>query len=276
MTVPRPDPRREFTAEPGELLDLARGLAIDAGQLLVEGLGRARSSIAVKSSDTDMVTEMDHGSESLIVEGILAARPDDGVIGEEGTDRDGTSGVRWVIDPLDGTTNYLYGHPGFAVSIAAEQHGDVVAAIVFDPLHDDLFSATRGGGAFRNDAPISVSTEVELARALLATGFSYDPDRRVRQATVLETVIGRVRDIRRMGAAAVDLCSVGCGRADAFYEKGLQPWDHAAGALVASEAGAMVGDLEGGPPSGAFCLAATPGLFEQLRSLLREAGAPDA
>lgn len=260
-----------------ELLDLAVTVATRAGRLLLDGLRRARSFVATKSSGTDMVTEMDQAAERLIVESITAARPCDGIVGEEGTNRPGTSGVRWIVDPLDGTTNYLYGHAGFAVSIAAEIEGEgVVTGVVIDPMHGDTFTALRGGGANRNGIAIRCSEVSDLTQALVATGFSYDPSRRRRQAEVLTEVLPRVRDIRRMGAAAVDLCSVACGRVDAFYEKGLQPWDFAAGALIAQEAGAVVSGLAGEPASPAFTLAAPPDLFEPLRQLLCDAGASDA
>ena len=260
----------------GELLTLASSIAAEASELLIDGLERERSTVDTKTTGTDMVTEMDRASERLIVDSILAARPDDSILGEEGTDRIGTSGVRWIVDPIDGTTNYLYAHAGFAVSIAAEVDGVVVVGVVHDPLHDEVFSAVRGSGATRNGSAIRVSSEVELGRALVATGFSYEPERRRRQAAVLTEVLPLVRDIRRMGAASVDLCSVACGRVDAYYERGLQPWDHAAGALIAREAGAIVGDLDGGDPTFGFCLAAPPVLFEQLLPLLREHGAGTA
>ena len=276
MTGSSDDARRTGGADPAALADLACRAATEAGWLLADGLARARTLVRAKASATDMVTEMDHASERLIERTLLAERPDDGFAGEEGTARAGTSGVRWVVDPLDGTPNYLYGFPGFAVSVAAEVSGVVVAGAVVDPLHGDTFVAAQGAGATRNGTPIQVSGEDRLAHALVATGFSYDPQRRARQARVLTEVLGRVRDIRRMGAAALDLCSVACGRVDAFYERGLQPWDYAAGALVAAEAGARVGDLDGGPVSSAFALAATPGVFEALRDLLARAGAADA
>ena len=259
-----------------DLLALAVELAATASDLLLDGLTRARVVVDTKSSLTDMVTEIDRASEQLIVDGILRVRPDDGILGEEGTNRTGTSGVRWVIDPIDGTTNYLYGHPGFAVSIAVVIDGRTVAGVVHDPLHGDVFTAILGGGSFRNGSPIGASTEVDLGNALVATGFSYEPDRRERQAAVLGKVIPRIRDIRRMGAASVDLCSVACGRVDAYWERGLQPWDHAAGALVATEAGALVGNLDGGNPEFDFCLAAPPALFAPLRDLLASSGAADA
>ena len=259
-----------------ELLAVAMRLADDAANLLLEGLDVPRTSVGTKSSSTDMVTEVDRASEQLIVAGLRAARPDDALLGEEGTTSAGTSGVRWVIDPLDGTTNFLYALPGFAVSIGAEVDGEPAVGVVHDPLHGDVFTAVRGRGAHRNGRTLHVREPEELRDALVATGFAYDPERRRRQAAVLTEVLPRVRDIRRVGAAAVDLCSVACGRVDAFYERGLGPWDFAAGALVAVEAGAIVGDLEGGPPSGGFVLAAPPGLFEPLRALLEASGAGNA
>jgi myo-inositol-1(or 4)-monophosphatase len=260
---------------PDELLGLARRLAAEAAVLLREGLERPRTKVETKSTSTDMVTEMDRASERLLVDGIRRERPDDAILAEEGGGGAGSSPVRWVLDPLDGTTNYLYGHPGFAISIAAEVGGQTVAGVVHDVVHDEVFEATRGGGARRNGEPIAVSAEVELGSALVATGFGYDPERRRAQAQVLASVIGRVRDVRRMGAAAVDLCSVACGRVDAYYERGLNHWDLAAGELIASEAGASLGAIEGGPAKPGSVVAATPALFEPLRVLLLEAGAAD-
>jgi len=258
------------------LLALAVAVAAEAATLLLDGLTRARGSVDTKSSGTDMVTEMDRAAEQLIVDRLRQARPDDAVIGEEGTDVAGTSGIEWVIDPIDGTTNYLYALPGFAVSIAARSATGTLVGVVHDPLRRDVFTACAGAGARRNDEPLHASDEKRLAHALVATGFSYEAERRLRQAEVLRHVIPLIRDIRRMGAASVDLCSVACGRVDAYYEKGLQPWDHAAGALIAREAGAQIGDLDGDTISGDFCLAAPPALFEPLRQLLRTAGAGQA
>jgi len=272
MSAPTPDTDHP---DPAELLAIAERLAAEAAALLVDGLGRARASVDTKSTGTDMVTEMDKAAEQLIVDGLVAARPDDGVLGEEGTDRAGSTGVRWVVDPLDGTTNYLYGHAGFAVSIGVQIDGTTVAGVVDDPLHGDVFTATLGGGAFRNGHPVVVSSETDLSRALVATGFSYRPERRELQATVLTKILPRLRDIRRMGAASVDLCSVAYGRADAYYERGLQPWDHVAGALIAREAGAIVGHIDGRPEDEDFILAAPPALYEPLRALLSAAGAAD-
>jgi len=268
--------------DPTELVDLAAEVATTAATLLVDSLALTRTSIETKTSLTDLVTDMDRASERTIVEGILARRPADAVLGEEGADRAGTTGVRWIIDPIDGTTNYVYGHPGFAVSIAAEWTdpgtgvAEVVAGVVADPLHREVFTAITGRGAFRNGEPIGCSATAELRHALVATGFSYEADRRSRQAAVLTHLLPAVRDIRRMGAASVDLCSVACGRVDAYYERGLKPWDFAAGALIAREAGATVVDLDGGAPSEAFTLACTPLVTAPLAALLATAGAADA
>jgi myo-inositol-1(or 4)-monophosphatase len=257
------------------LLSLAHRLAEEAGQLLLDGLATAEL-LGSKSSPTDMVTSMDRASEQHIVDGIRAARPEDAIVGEEGTADAGTSGVRWIIDPLDGTTNYLYALPAFAVSIAVEVDGVVEVGVVVDPSHRETFAATRGGGATCNGKPITCSDPTSLAHALVGTGFSYDPERRARQGAVVAVLLPRARDVRRYGAAALDLCWVGCGRLDAFYEKGLQPWDLAAGGLVASEAGAVVGDLDGRPASTAFTLASAPAVAADLRALLRDAGAESA
>jgi myo-inositol-1(or 4)-monophosphatase len=256
------------------LVGLAEEVAREAGSLLHEGLHGQRSMIATKTSRTDMVTEMDRASEALIVERLLGSRPDDGILAEEGSARDGTSGVRWVIDPLDGTTNYLYGHPTYSVSIAAEVDGEVVAGVVGDPSLGEYFTATKGGGAFLNGSPVDHSGKDDLSTALVATGFAYVRDLRARQAEVLVAVLPTVRDIRRAGAASLDLCWVACGRLDGYYEISLQPWDVAAGILVASEAGAFVSGVDGGPPSAASVLAAAPGVAPALLRLLADAGAP--
>jgi myo-inositol-1(or 4)-monophosphatase len=272
------------------LVDLARAAAIEAGELL---LRRRRDSaespgasgdrptardlgVATKSTPTDLVTEVDRAAERLVVGRLLDARPGDGLVGEEGAAVDGSTGVRWLVDPIDGTTNFVYDLPGFAVSIAAEIDGRPAVGVVADPRHGEVYEAVRGRGALRNGEPVRPSGRGDLATALLATGFSYEPERRRRQAAVLVEVLPRVRDIRRLGAASVDLCAVACGRVDGYYEKGLSPWDHAAGALIAAEAGATVTDLDGAAASGRFCLAATPALHAELVFLLDRAGARDA
>ncbi|MBW3641730.1 MAG: inositol monophosphatase [Actinobacteria bacterium] len=251
-----------------ELLSLGVRLAEAAGSLLVDALGRVHADVTTKTSATDMVSEVDRASERLIVDALRSARPSDGVLAEEGGSHDGSSGVRWVIDPLDGTTNYLYGFPAFTVSIAAEIDGRSQVGVVVDPLRGETFAAVEGGGATCNGSPIHCGGKDELATALVGTGFSYDAARRRIQARALAAVLPVVRDIRRAGAASLDLCWVACGRLDGYYEHGLQPWDFAAGALIAAEAGATVGDLAGGPPSTSFAIAAAPGLFDPLRQLL--------
>lgn len=267
-----------------DLLQIAATVARSAGELLLDGLRRARTSVRTKSSRTDLVTEMDLASESLIATSLHRERPGDAILGEEGARREGTTGVRWIVDPLDGTTNYLYAWPAFAVSIAAEVDGVVTVGVVHDPSHQETFAAIRGrgawlanidGGTAESGTPLRLDSPPMLGDALIGTGFNYDPALRVRQASVLTHVLPAVRDVRRAGAAALDLCWVAAGRLDGFFEAGLQPWDWAAGALVAGESGASVGDLQGGPPSGSMTLAAAPELAAHLRALLLDAGAGD-
>ena len=262
-------------ADPDELLALACHVAREAGALLARRAGETRTDIRSKSTTTDMVSEVDHESEALIIARILAARPGDGILGEEGGERAGNSGVRWVVDPLDGTTNYLYGLPAYAVAIAAEVEGVVVAGAVFDAAHGQLFSASLGGGAFLDGQAVRVSIETDLGKALTGSGFGYEPEQRREQGRVLARVVPHVRDIRRGGSAALDLCSVACGRLDAYYELGLGPWDFAAAGLVVREAG---GETLLYTESGRIRLvvAAPPALFGPLRALLRDAGAPGA
>lgn len=277
MTTRRPPPA------PAELATLAAETARDAADL-VQDRRAGRFGSSTKTSATDLVTDVDRAAEARIVARLTDARPDDGVNGEEGASRPGTSGVVWHIDPIDGTTNFVYGLPGYAVSIAAQVDDQVLAGAVVDPMRDETFTAWQGGGARCNGEPIHCTGEDELARALVATGFSYLPERRARQAEVLSVVLPAVRDIRRLGAASTDLCAVACGRVDAFYERGLQRWDDAAGGLIAVEAGAIVGDLadrddverSADPDGMRFTLAANPALFPTLRDLLRAARAGSA
>jgi myo-inositol-1(or 4)-monophosphatase len=258
-------------ADVTELLDLAVELAQKAGQLLLDEAPDRTADVATKSSRTDMVTAVDRASEALIVGTLATARPDDGVLGEEGSSRAGTSGVRWIIDPLDGTTNYLYGLPLFAVSIGVEVDGEVQAGVVFHPSLGELFTARKGDGANCNGQPIAASRKDELATALIGTGFAYDPERRRESARWLEHIIPSVRDIRRGGAASIDLCWVACGRLDGYYEAGLSPWDVAAGDVIAREAGAVTSDFEGGPVRPGSVVAASPAIAEPLRQLVAQA-----
>jgi myo-inositol-1(or 4)-monophosphatase len=245
------------------LLELAVDAARQAGTLLLDGVDRVRTSVETKSTRTDMVTEMDRASERLLVDLLRSARPDDAVLGEEGTSSAGSTGVRWVVDPLDGTTNYLYGWPAWVVSVAAELDGEPVVGVVYDAVHDETFTAVHGEGARCNGSPLRVEGAADLATALVGTGFSYDAAQRAEQAALLARVLPAVRDIRRGGAAAMDLCWVALGRLDGFYERGLAPWDWAAGSLVASEAGAVVGVLDDGTR-----VAAPAHLFGPLCELL--------
>ena len=251
------------------LLELATRLARSAGQLAQDMRGDVDLSGETKSSATDVVTAADKAAETLIVEGVLEARPDDSILGEEGGTRTGTSDVRWLVDPIDGTTNYVYGIPAYAVSVAAEVAGELAVGVVYDPAHERCYSATAGGGAFLDGRRLEVKTNVQLGTSLVGTGFGYLADRRRDQAAVLLSLLPQVRDIRRFGSAALDLCFVAEGQLDAYYEKGLHPWDLAAGWLIAKEAGATVGDLNGGLPGETFTLAANPILFSQLADLLR-------
>jgi myo-inositol-1(or 4)-monophosphatase len=253
--------------DPGELLKLAVDVAERAGELLVTQRPRTLA-VDSKTTPTDVVTDMDRASERLIVSALHAARPADGVLGEEGAATEGTSGVRWVIDPIDGTVNYLYDLPAWGVSIAAELAGEAVAGVVHVPGFGETFTAVRGQGARLDGRPIRVNPAPALDRALVATGFGYAASRRTRQADVLRRVLPQVRDVRRVGACSVDLCMLACGRVDAYYERGVQPWDFAAGGLIAREAGALVAGLHGRPPSSEFLLAAPTGLFEPLHDLL--------
>ena len=255
------------------LLELAVSAARDAGALLLDGQSSVRTSVETKSSPTDMVTEMDRAAERQIVDTIRAVRPQDGFLGEEGAAEAGDSGVRWIVDPLDGTTNYLYGFPAFGVSIGVEVDGEIAAGVVNDPLHGEVYAAARGRGATCNDTPLRVGSPPALATSLIGTGFAYVPERREWQAEVLARVLPQVRDIRRAGSAAIDLCWVAAGRLDAFYERGLMHWDYAAGALIATEAGAWVGNLDGGPPSSDIVVAAPPSIAEHLRDVIRDAEA---
>jgi len=263
---------------PADLLALAVDLARQAGTLALSmhtGLGASDT----KSSPTDVVTAADRASEQLLVSGIRSARPDDGVLGEEGASAAGSSGVRWVVDPIDGTVNYLYGLPQWAVSIGVEVDGVTEVGVVLDPAKDELFTAVRGGGAQLNGRPLRCNDVQELSQALVATGFSYSAARRSRQAKVLGELLPRVRDLRRLGAGALDLCAVAAGRVDAYYEQALQPWDMCAGLLIASEAGARVGGLRGAAPGAGLVLASAPGVHDALHDLLVSLGAdldPDA
>lgn len=266
-------PPAESVDGPGDLLSLAVDLAEEAGRMLTEGLTRRRTVVATKSTATDLVTEMDRASEALIVRRLQARRPHDGLIGEEGSYQDGSSGVQWVVDPLDGTTNYVYGYPGWNVSIGVLVDGRPAVGVVHVPGWADTFAAAIGRGATRNGRPIHIGDPVPLEQSLIGTGFNYDAAIRRRQATALGRFLHQVRDVRRSGAAASDLCAVAAGRLDAFYEHGLQPWDHTAGSVVAREAGARA-ETWAVDLAGSLTVAAHPDRFDDVVAMVAAAGLP--
>jgi len=248
-------------------LALAADLAREAGALAL-AMRFGVEELDPKSSPTDAVTAADKAVEQLIVRALSVARPADGILGEEGAGSPGTSGLRWVIDPIDGTVNYLYGIPQWAVSIGVEDATGSVAGVVYDPGKDEMWQAVRGGGAVLNGVPLRCSSVTSLSQSLVGTGFGYDERRRAAQSLVLPSLLPVVRDIRRLGAGSLDLCSVAAGRLDAYFEQGLSPWDLAAGGLVATEAGALVGGLRGRAPGFDMVVAAAPGVFAALHDLL--------
>lgn len=253
------------------LLSLAERLAREAGTMALRGRRSGEMLRSdTKSTPTDVVTEYDRASEALIVAGLRSARPHDAIIGEEGTDTPGDSGIEWLIDPIDGTTNFLYDLPGWGVSIAARSEVDTEVGVVFVPTTGEMFTAARGGGAFLGGQPIRCSATTDLSAALVATGFGYRPERRAAQARRLEVLLPRVRDLRRFGAAAPDLCYVAAGRVDAYYEEWLNAWDLAAGELIAREAGCRSGSIDGGPVRPSSALVAAPGVFDAIGALLAE------
>ena len=261
--TPRSDPHQE-------LLTLASTLAVQAGGMIRSARQLGTPDASTKSSDVDMVTEFDRAAERLIVDGLIASRPSDGIIGEEGSSRSGTTGVVWHIDPIDGTTNFLYALPGYAVSIGAiDQQGPLLGA-VYIPATSELFTAIRGGGAFLNGHRIHCSLTTELRLALVATGLAYMPQRRAVQMDRLARVCLATRDIRRLGAASVDLCYVAAGRLDAYFEEWLSSWDMAAGELIAREAGCLSGSINGGSARPESLLVANPHLFEPMVTLLNQ------
>ena len=225
-----------------------------------------------KSSSGDLVSQIDAEAERAIVEGIAAARPDDAILGEEGTDRAGTSGVRWIIDPLDGTANYVTGYPAYAVSIGIEVDGEPAVGVIIDSVRGSTYSARRGGGATCDDRPIRPSERTDLGACLIATGFGYTAEQRLEQAEIVRHVLPNIADIRRSGSAAFDLAAVASGTVDGFYEVNLAPWDVAAGRVIAVEAGARVELLPVGSYEYAATIAAPPQLFDPLITLLRASG----
>ena len=256
---------------PDELLELAVTTARSAGRMVEAGAARGVEVTATKSSAVDVVTESDRSAERLIRRTLLDARPDDAVLGEEGDDQSGTSGVRWIVDPIDGTVNFLYGIPQYAVSIAAEHDGTVVAGVVLNVATGAEYTATLGGPAHRDGVPIRVRSVVPLAERLIGTGFSYEARQREVQAAALLRLLPRIRDIRRFGSCALDLCAVAQGSLDGYMEEGVNLWDHAAGGLVARMAGARV-ETDRGIGGREIVIAAPEDGFDEFRSAIAEAG----
>lgn len=251
-----------------ELLKIAVRAARAAGDLLLKRFEGPALGVGSKTTPTDLVSDADRESERLLVDLIASLRPEDGILSEEGSKEGSASGLTWVIDPLDGTVNYLFRIPWWAVSIAVEDASGARAGVVFDPTRGDLFAAARGEGAMLNDVPITVSDRTELSEALIGTGFAYDARARAVQAEIVARVLPKARDIRRAGSAALDLASLACGRLDGFYEAPMERWDKAAGVLIAREAGARVTDLAAPHGLSTGVIAANPALHERLSALV--------
>lgn len=250
-----------------ELLDVALEAARASAAQLGPRFGHDQREVRSKSTPTDLVSEADWAAETAIRQVLERRRPQDAILGEEGGET-GRGELRWLIDPLDGTINFLFGVPQFAVSVACEDRDGALVGVVLDPVHEECFAATRWGPAELNGAPIEASSADQLATALVATGFGYDARVRARQAAVLSRVLPRVRDIRRAGSAALDLSWCACGRYDAYYERGINPWDYGAGGLIAARAGLELRKLEavGEDPEG--ILAAPAALVDELLALV--------
>lgn len=259
-----------------DLLALARSVAEEAAALIRLRRAGGVAVADVKSSPVDVVTEVDREAEALIRRRLAEARPDDGFLGEESGAAEGSSGLTWVVDPIDGTVNFLYGIPHYAVSIAVvegepdPQRWRALVGCVVNAGTGEVFEATAGGGAFLDGAPLTVAEPVDLSQALVATGFAYDAAVRAEQGALVAALVSRVRDIRRMGTASLDFCAVAAGRMNAYVERTLKPWDHAAGALIAAEAGALVKGSGDAAPDHELVLAAHPRLAADLERLLAE------
>ncbi|HVL81873.1 MAG TPA: inositol monophosphatase family protein [Actinomycetota bacterium] len=260
-----------MTSSSPDLLAVAVRAARAGAEALMERFGGPVRGLETKSTATDPVSDADRAAEDAVLSVLRRERPDDGIVSEEGGSAESRSGLRWVVDPLDGTVNYLYSIPHWAVSVAVEDEEDVLVGVVLDPLRQELFTATRGGGAQRNGAPIQVSDAASLDGSLIATGFGYDPVVRIEQADILTRFIGRARDVRRAGTASLDLVWTACARLDGYYESGLKPWDLAAGGLIVREAGGRLGQLPRPIASDPGVVASAPGIWEELNAALREA-----
>ena len=262
-------PGSVLNASPTALRVIAAEAARAAGELLRERfVAGGERAVASKSSPTDVVSEADYAAERAIRELLAARRPGDAILGEEGGETQVGEGLRWIVDPLDGTVNFLFGVPQWCVSVAVHDDEGGLAGAVFDPLRDELFAAERGGPATLNGTPVSGSRQSDLGSSLIATGFGYESSVRTTQAAVVARVLPLVRDVRRMGSAALDLAWLAAGRYDAYYERGVQAWDIAAGSLLCECSGLVVRPLvaEGVAPAG--IVVAPPGLIDELQALV--------
>jgi myo-inositol-1(or 4)-monophosphatase len=257
-----------MTVDSGVLLDLAVRAARGAGELLLEMFQGPARGVASKSTPTDLVSDADRAAEELILGMIRTERPEDGILSEEGGDDDSSSGITWVVDPLDATVNYLFGLPWWCVSVAAQDADGALVGVIRNPNSDEIFTAVRGSGAWLDGAPVSVSERTDIASALIGTGFSYDARAREHQAEIVARLLPRVRDVRRAGSAALDLAHLACGRLDGFYEAPLEPWDRAAGTLLVQEAGGVVSELAAPLELSTGVVAANPNLHDDLRRLV--------
>lgn len=259
-------------------MELAQDVALQAGELIVERRKGHIEVASTKSTVNDVVTEVDREAENLIIGLLTQARPKDGFLGEEGATSESHSGITWVVDPIDGTVNFLYGIPHYAVSIAAVEgpanprEWNLLAGVVFNPITGELFSAQSGGGAFLGSHPIHVAPPVPLANALLLTGFAYAERYRKFQGQLFAQVIPVVRDVRRMGTASLDLAMIACGRANLYFERTLSPWDHAAGDLIVSEAGGVVRGFGESRPDREAIFAGHPEMVNRLQELVSSLG----
>ena len=239
------NPSSETRIDPIRLMNLAARIALAAGAVASQGRRVGISSVATKSSPTDLVTEWDVLAETTIRDHICSLRPGDGIVAEEGDAVSSSTGITWYVDPIDGTTNFAYGLPAYAVSIAAVDSNGPLAGAIHSPDGRELFVAARGHGAWANGRRLRCSSPSDTSLALVATGFAYDKALRAEQMHLVARNAENIRDIRRNGAAALDLCFVAAGRVDVYFERNLRPWDMAAGTLIAQEAGATVTDLSG-------------------------------
>ena len=255
-------------AQAADLLALAMKISAEATAVVAKYAAERTYIIETKSTPTDLVTEADRETEALIVRRILGERPNDGLLGEEGANRESTSGIRWVIDPIDGTTNFVYGVPAYSVSIGVERDGKMIAGVVSDVALKQVYSASLGAGAFLDGRAIQVSKLTDLSTSLMGIGFAYDPNRRDLQARFYDRVMTHIRDVRRMGSAALDLCRVASGQLDGYFEFQLNPWDIAAGGIIVREAGGITRGFHGFTFEEGYVLATPPALSDPMLALI--------